>query len=302
MGGRFSPAVLRRFVKEGRGTGIKERYIPWHQVRPSDPASQGRSHLINWRFNRLHHLLSDNELVAFGYATMLNLVDLREQYPLSLQTHRIEVSEYQLIHGQPWAPGTLEIAKDLRIKHPVVWGQDEVAPWVMTTDLVLTLADETEQRSILAVTVKDASELGNPRTQELLKIEREYWRRQGVPWLLITPDMTPAEAAKTMRGCMQWAVRPEIGDPSQLRKALQIAQGASWFDGMTMGEALTTLEHVLCVGRAECQMLFWTGVWAGAICLDFSAPLRPATRLRVLSHEQFLRQNPVAMGRTAWHN
>ena len=58
---RFTPAVLDRFKREGRGTGIFQDYIPWHKVSRGDPASSGRSHLVIWR-SRLRELLSDGEL------------------------------------------------------------------------------------------------------------------------------------------------------------------------------------------------------------------------------------------------
>lgn len=72
---RFTPARLEKWRDAGRGTGTGADYQPWHQVTRSDPGSRGRSHLINWRFGRLHHLLSDQEMVAFAFASMLpNLV------------------------------------------------------------------------------------------------------------------------------------------------------------------------------------------------------------------------------------
>ena len=79
---RFSPTVIARFLRQGRGEGIYEEYIPWHRVSRGDPASAGRSHLLMWR-HRLRELLSDGELGEQLFATMLqNLDDSLEQFKL----------------------------------------------------------------------------------------------------------------------------------------------------------------------------------------------------------------------------
>lgn len=90
--------------------------------------------MINGHFDRLHHLLSDRELVAFGFATMLPaLNDLREQYPLPRED-RSSDDQFGLWPGcANWEEGTLSIASALDIKHPVVRKQADVEPWVMTS-------------------------------------------------------------------------------------------------------------------------------------------------------------------------
>ncbi len=57
---RFTPKVLERFRREGRGTGTYSDYTPWHRVSRGDPSSKGRSHLIVW-MDRQRELLSDQE-------------------------------------------------------------------------------------------------------------------------------------------------------------------------------------------------------------------------------------------------
>ena len=206
-GQRFTPALLEKWHDKGRGTGTGSDYQPWHQVTRPDPGSRGRSHLIHWRFGRLHHFLSDQEMVAFCFATMLpNLVDLREQYPLALEASAPEITAYQFTPDAPDAPGTLQIATEFGFKYPVVRKNGVVAPWVMTTDLLLTLRNPAEGLELLAVSVKHDSELGNPRTVELQRIEREYWRRQDVFWLLLSPSLYHSVVANSMRIGMPWAV------------------------------------------------------------------------------------------------
>lgn len=128
-GQRFTPARLVRWHNTGRGTGTGADYQPWHQVTRDDPSSRGRSHLLNWRFGRLHHLLSDLELVAFGFASMLpGVTDLREQFPLACNEHQCELADYQGSHSGRLSPGTLEIAEDLGHRHPAVRKDDVQEP------------------------------------------------------------------------------------------------------------------------------------------------------------------------------
>ena len=119
---RFTPARLEKWCDAGRGTGTGADYQPWHQVTRSDPGSRGRSHLINWRFGRLHHLLSDQEMVAFAFASMLpNLVDLREQYPLAHEVGEPEIAAYQSSSSVLAAEGTLQISEDLGQKRRILY-------------------------------------------------------------------------------------------------------------------------------------------------------------------------------------
>lgn len=295
----FSPALLERFERQGRGRGTESEYEPWHQVRRAEPASRGRSHLIAGFLNRLHHFLSDNELVVFGLTLMLDPEDLREQFPLSLESHPVERLAYEPESVPTWTPGTLEIAGELGIKHPVTRGQGKVANWVLTTDLVATLRMPNGKRTLIAIAVKPQGELKNKRTLEKLRIEREYWVRQEVTWLLITPEMIAREAAETIKASMPWvlslAVRPESFQSL-------LSDLSDELDGLSFTSAFKLLEQRLQVTHPEAQNLFWRGVWAGVIRLDLSVPLRPASRVKILSAQAFREQNPVAMRRTAWQS
>lgn len=293
----FSPGLLERFERQGRGRGTKSEYEPWHQVRRAEPASRGRSHLISWLLDRLHHFLSDNELVVFALTLMLGPEDLREQFPLALECHPVERMAYESTGVPTWTPGTLEIARELGIKHPVTRGQGKVADWVLTTDLVVTLRMPNRKRSLVAIAVKQEGELKNKRTLEKLRIEREYWVRQEVTWLLITPEMINREAAETIKASMPWVLSANA-QPESLRSLLEGL--VEELNGLTFTSAFNHLALRLQVAGPEAQNLFWQGVWAGVIRLDLSVPLRPASKVKILSAEAFREQNPVAMRRTAW--
>lgn len=296
---RFTPARLEKWCDSGRGTGTGVDYQPWHQVTRSDPGSRGRSHLIKWRFGRLHHFLSDQEMVAFCFATMLpNLVDLREQYPLALEARAPEITACQFMPDGPDAPGTLQIATEFGYKYPVVRKNGVVAPWVMTTDLLLTLQSPACGYELLAVSVKHDSELGNPRTLELLRIEREYWRRQDVFWLLVSPSLYHSAVANSMRVGMPWAV-DEAQIPDEILNAL--GECCAQFQGLTLNSVLGYVSDALPIAKSNSQYALWQAVWSGRVPLDLSRPMRPNEPVSLLSPPDFWKQNPIASRRTAWH-
>lgn len=161
--GRFrsTPESIAKRIAEGRGQGVGINYRPWLEVQ--DFPSRGVSHqLLGFKTGREHHLFSDLELIVFLiYDVMLAIIDIREQFPL------LPLKE------------TLEIAKELGIKHPT----DPVTgyPTVMTTDFLL----KTQTRYGIAFdarTCKYEKDLDDPRVKEKFRIERIFWRRREIDW------------------------------------------------------------------------------------------------------------------------
>lgn len=303
-GKRFTPARIQRWQANGRGVGTKEEYVPWHMVSRDDPGSRGKSHQVNWRFGRQHHFLSDQELVAFGFITMLpSLVDVREQFPLAQKTHAKEISAYQWPPSSaPDAQGTLEIAADLGLKHPRVNGEGVSTPWVMTSDFVVTITMPNQRPALLVVSVKAGEELEDRRTVDLLRIEREYWRRQDVSWLLVSQSTYQPAMNGTMKSAMAWAVRPEPIDDQLLIRLLKLSTEVAALQGLTLRAALNKLQADFSIDMEEAQILFWRAVWTAVIPLDLTMPVRPGAVIRLLDQEEFVRQNPVASRRTAWRS
>lgn len=296
-GRRFTPALLQKWMREGRGRGLLQQYQPWHQVTRSDPGSRGRSHLINWRLGRLHHLLSDQELVAFCFAVMQpNLYDLREQYALPLYEDAAELSVVDGRHRKP-VIGTLALAKDLGIRHPVVRKDGVTEPWVMSTDLVLTLRKASGEVELLAVSVKSSDELDNARKLDLLRIERAYWLQQGVPWLLLTPDLFREEVAINLRYSMPWAV-----DVTPLSDACleQVGEIFRQRTGDSSASILSAIAHHFSFVVQDAQRALWQAVWSGRITLDLGSAFRPNSSLNMLTPEAFWAQNPIVSRRSAW--
>lgn len=292
----FTPDLLDRFREEGRGQGTYIRYRPWHGVSRGDPASCGRSHLMEWG-GRQRNLLSDDEWVASLFAPQTpGSDDLREQYPLSLESGCHELGAYDVRLGKPGLPGTLEIARQLGVRHPRVNGNGRSAPWVITTDLLFTLLDESRARKLLAVACKPKAKLDD-RTKELLAIERAYWVARNVEWLLITPDQYDEAITLTLRGSFSWGLGKPIADGAKL----VAAQSARELEGFPLTFVLDRIDSALGQGFEYAQSAFWQSVWSGALPLDLRRGWRPHLPVEFVSASDFLAFNPIASGRSAWN-
>ncbi|MYN26951.1 TnsA endonuclease N-terminal domain-containing protein [Duganella levis] len=296
MGLRFTLSVLDRFARLGRGTGTYTDYTPWHRVSRADPSSRGRSHLLKWG-DRHRELLSDLELVAFFFSTMHpDVTDIREQFPLSIEYRGHELNKYQVGYADLDFPGTLEICKQLDVKHPVVYGSPGVsAEWVMTTDLLLTLKDAHGKWSLLAVSVKPSLPTEGSRSWQLLNIEREYWQRRRVCWLLITPDQYDALVADALKGTFSWAWS-ETCDQALLN---WLTEHELEFDGANLTKIL---RYAASEGndREGIRTALWHGIWKGKLLFDLRRGWRPSDPFIRVTSEEFLAHNPIVSGRSAW--
>ncbi|WP_374354448.1 TnsA endonuclease N-terminal domain-containing protein [Chitinimonas sp.] len=297
-GKRFNPAWIRKAIADGRGTGTRESYTPWHQIRRADPGSRGRSHLIQWKFARNHHLLSDQELVPFAFATMLpNVVDAREQFPLSRDEHRPEAAGYHVSLLNRVAPGTRSIASDLEIRHPIVRALGDKENWVLSTDLLLTLMSPAQLPTLLAISVKSSEDAKERRKRELLLIEKTYWEEQGGEWLLFVPSDHCQAIRRTIIQALPWAIAWPPQPEARLEESAALAPS---LERLTLQGALTLIIDHLGVSLAEAQQVFWQSVWAGRIplCLDrFNFHQDP---IHLFDQPSFWAQNPIFSRRSSW--
>lgn len=292
---RFSPTVLSRFKKQGRGLGTFEEFIPWHRVGRGDPSSRGRSHLQMWR-NRQRELLSDKEWIGLFFAISLRLLfDLLEQFPLSAEPAAHELLRYVVDASQTTFPGTIELAERLGIRHPTTSGSGITTTWIMSTDLVLVLRTASGKLELLAVSIKSEEDLENKRTKELLTLEREYWTARGVTWLLITPALYDKRVALTLKNTMPWALENFVSESD-----LQIAASISTeLQGRSLTFAFERLTEKF-GDRDYSQRAFWQAVWRGKVPLDLRRGWRPHQPIVLLSEEEFDLLNPIASRRSAW--
>jgi hypothetical protein len=182
----------KRF-KDKRGQGEFENYIPWIWVTDFSP------HSTKWRIpgvkvNRLHHALSTLEArVFYILESMASVLEIREQFPL------LPLLE------------TIEIAASNNIKHPKELG----IPTVRTIDFLVM----TQTRTI-AISVKYKKGL-TPRNLELLEIERQYFKRRGIEFIIILDTSITRPQYKNAKRIRAFVNRPSCKiDNEELVKAL----------------------------------------------------------------------------------
>ncbi len=292
---RFTAAVLRRFSREGRGKGTRIDYIPWHRVGRGDPSSKGRSHLQMWG-GRNHELLSDVELAAFHFITMLpNVLDAREQFPLSLASSPHELIDYDFQAWlRDWAPGTVEIASSMGIKHHRLNDDTSSEPWRYSTDQLILLQEEFSKQ-LLAIACKPSFSGLSKRELQKLALEREYWKRRDVPWILITSYEYDHRVALSLARAAAWALS-DVSPRSHIAEAKRVAED-------NQGESLEFTLRLLAarVGTMNAaQLAFWQAVWSGVIPLDLRRGWRPHLPITFCSSEVFRSFNPVWSRRCAW--
>lgn len=292
---RFTPSLLDRYISQGRGTGTYADYIPFHRVGRSDPSSRGRSHLGLWQGRHLE-FLSDGERVAFLFASMLpNLLDVREQFPLQYEFANHELRDYT-VHGPcDKYPGTEAICKHLGYKHPKLNGNGRSAAWTMTTDLLLTLKDGKGLLYLLAISCKPKGGVRQKRAENLLEIERQYWKERHVEWLLITPELYDNSLALMLRGVFCWSLGVRVEENI-------LARTHHYFIN-SPDKSITALVKILSEAYKNtdlAQRALWQAIWFGHIPVDLRRSWRPHIPLQVISQKSFWELNPIASRRTAW--
>lgn len=244
----LSPDQVRQRLAEGRGKGLGKDYHPFLTVR--DVPSQGVSYRIHSPITgRVHHLLSTGEA---HYLMILNLDprvrDIREQFPLPLDV-------------------TTLIAADLRIRHPQ--SIKYKSPCVMTTDFVITRTTDAGIKTV-ARALKMSEDLEKDRTKQKLRIDYEYWTRQGVDWAVVDIDaipkglrhnavwlytyITPDDLPPRVKPLLGWiqerlVLQSDLGVPL-VDACTQIDRGA----GLKPGDALNAAKHLIASRRIRVDL------------------------------------------------
>lgn len=186
----------------------KNGYQPWKTVRQSNTFGQGQE-MWSRLTDRTHHLYSRGERKIFVLVeSFRNVVDLREQFPLPLEE-------------------TLELARELNILHPGAYKErhdnDGIIPAKsMTSDLLATFELSTGEQFHKVYSFKYSKALdylSNARSAnrawKKLELERIYWQRQGIQWVLMTEQCfspTYIYNLEYLRTCFE---HPEVLDVSE---------------------------------------------------------------------------------------
>lgn len=183
---------IAKWIKEGRGQGEKEKYIPWLKI--GDFSSLGRGNrVIAPNSKRVHHFHSDLEKDFFFYSLWNDdIEDLREQFPLHPSD---EITA---------------IAKELGYKPPKPYKSG--CDYIMQTDILVTFKTNREIQ-LKAYTVKYRKDLNDRRVLEKLAIEETYWGYRNIPYEIISEDSFNRLAARNISFLFSHAtIKPEIGD------------------------------------------------------------------------------------------
>lgn len=135
---KYTEEAIKRWIKEGRGSGEFENYEPWIRTR-NVPSIGWKSRTPGVKINRGFELLSQNELLYLLLCEWgPKVIDIREQYPLLPRA------------------STQLIANSLGIKYPQV--KETNVDIVLTTDFLLT-CQSGKKTYYLARTIKSNSDL-----------------------------------------------------------------------------------------------------------------------------------------------
>lgn len=161
---------IQKQIQAGFGQGTGTTYQPW--LRVGDFSSNGTSHRITYfKQNRVCHFFSSLEAKAFyQFEWADKVIDINEQYPL------LPIED------------TIRLAEQMGINYPTQYYKKRKArqPEVMTTDFLVTFAEENGVTRQKAYSVKMSQDLNQLRTIEKQRLEAAYWRERRIPFSIIT--------------------------------------------------------------------------------------------------------------------
>ena len=286
---------LKNWIKAGRGQGFGTDYHPWIQITRQDFPSRGRSSIFVNPFNgRQHYLLSMIErAVLLQNLAHPMIIDIREQYPLWPWPHKsplAELDEHNGIHDNDYerqSEGTSAVAKTIHFEHANFVGLD--APFIYTTDQLLTILRPDGSQGLVALAIKSWSELknggiptgkgtlasrkkGRRNIFRKLRLERTYWQSIGVPWLLVTDRQLSPQVTQNL----EWAIsgkprrieEPHLADMNRLVWIWQqIPQGG------TCQSQLKAAAKKLELSQEATTQLFKLALLRNLLPLDLTQPV-----------------------------
>ncbi|MEQ2529423.1 TnsA endonuclease C-terminal domain-containing protein [Bacillaceae bacterium CLA-AA-H227] len=162
----WKDSTIKRFLKEGRGSGEGSEYKSWLQVQ--DINSQGRStRTYSYKSQRVIHLLSDLQLYYWYLLEFDDMVlDVREQFPL-LDFHEMNI------------PIDQELEKKL-------FSTKTDVPHVFIVSFMVTRIDQSGNSFYEARAIKSSTELTKKATIERLEMQRRYFEKKQIDFGVVT--------------------------------------------------------------------------------------------------------------------
>ncbi len=249
-----------RLLADGFGTGEKENYLPW--VRIPDFASYGVSAAIpGITIKRTHEVLSGLETRAFLIAEFnKSVIDIREQFPLFPVDHLIALAE----------------------RAGIVYPRVSGTPYVLTTDLLLTIEKEGEA-SYLAVAVKPTEALRKKSVLDNLELERLWWTSLGVEWVLATETDLPEVVGDNLTWISHEFREVEFDYDSVNTWMLEPL--ASKIEPRTymIGELICRIAQELNLDTIEAKILLCKAIWQHLLVIDLNVSIQKQGMIKVLA-------------------
>lgn len=284
---------LVNWLEAGRGQGAGKGYRSWIQVSKQDYSSHGQSHILFDPFiGRQHHLLSDLERVhCVKNMAQPCIVDIRENYPLWTSSHpspMLEILDSMTAASHdlwPDSPGTVAIAKELKIRHERFVGLKE--PFIYTTDQLLTIKLPNQHSILVAVSIKYWKDMcGDPnkyKTKEArarnrkrifktLRIERAYWSSLGIPWILATDRMVHQQVYLNLEWALSGAIQRFNKQDVELLKKFLLAWKAINWHGRCIDQT-NAISLALKINTDTAIRLLKFGIMRGVIPVDLTRPV-----------------------------
>lgn len=256
-----SSAIARRLA-EGRGQGRGRNYRPWLLVQDV-PSTGNASRVWSPITEREHHLMSNLERDYFLVAhAQKGLRDYREQFPL------LPLEE------------TMAIARGLGIDHPADPRTHE--PIVMTSDFVLTIADEPGELNF-AFAIKPAAQLSSSRVLEKLEVERIFWQSRKVDWSIVTERELPKILLRNMRWTFPCFQLPRFCDlaPHEVDRIRTTMEPAAVAGRQPLVEITSHCDAALGLKSGTALLLARYFIASQQWVVDLNQPINPRHPLRL---------------------
>ncbi len=205
------------------------------------------SRILGRKTGRVHHLLSHWEEYYFCLLdTDPDVLDIREQFWLRLSE-------------------TPEIASRFNIRHP----QQGRFPSPLSSDFLITRTDGLHAR-----TIKETSELSNPRVLEKFSIEYQYWKEKGIDWKIVTENEINLDRARNL----QWLYSPPtaadaVPDEALRTEAIDIFLELLAEKYFTFAAMIDIVERSLSLHPGSAICLFKELVLSGRFLLNLDRPM-----------------------------
>lgn len=257
-------------------------YKPWVNVRQSDTYGQGQE-FISHKTGRVHSLLSRGERPTFFYLERdPTVIEIFDQYPLPILD-------------------TLELASELNILHPGVYKERKkhggiIPAAVMTTDFLVQKRTSRGQVKLVAYSFKYTSALDpdntHPRsvarTEKKLKLEREFWERQRVEFVLedeVTHNPNLIYNLEFLRQCYLYPSQLDVSNDFYGAVLRDVNQRLNGYPKQTLRQILVAAAKALNIELHQALCLFQKAVYEFELKVDLTVPLELYHPVRMIKSE-----------------